>query len=195
MLKISHKSVLMGHRKKIKMNELELRLIVVIIIIIAVEVTILLIGKGIWAIFLKVGANKNRKARGLYDIMEAASIMPLLQAVEVLRNAGMYYDTGAKWRGKQLRLPKSFWESAQYSFNAHLKARTILTIITSALNDKSDNMSRNIVNGILESLAFQARKTPARVIAVVGLLSQQVAGNTKLSVFSDWLDNMGIYDA
>lgn len=154
-----------------------------------------LVINGLWAIYLKFEAIQHAKEKKLWNVMEMASTLPLAQAVELLRDADMYYDFNAKWRGKQLRLPRSFWRSTEHYFNAPLKARTLVTIATSAINDKDCFVSRNIVDGMLESLASQAKRTPTRVIAVVSLLAQQIVANTKLAVLSSEFDNIGIYNA
>ena len=190
------------------MNQFEA---VVIVIVILVGVGWLLSGafyliyKLLWGIYLNFEAAQHAKAKKLLDVMEYAATLSLPTAIELLRITGIYYDVDSKWSHKHLRFPKVFWISTEYCFGAQIKAQALVTIATWEMNKiRDDNASRKddwqkleehaLGKYLFESLAFQGKKTPERVIAVVGLLAQQF-NNTRLAVLLKPLENMGKYCA
>ena len=148
------------------------------------------------AILRKLEEIQSIKAGRLLQVMAKAAPMPLPEAIQTLADAGMYFNFGAKWRGQSLKLPKSFWWCNEHSFAADLKAITLVTIATWVMENKPvGNYGWEIAQGFLESLTMQASKTPVRVVSVVGLLAQRIAGNAKLSSFMEQLEYMGRYHA
>ncbi|MEI7480125.1 MAG: hypothetical protein WCJ59_00675 [bacterium] len=148
-----------------------------------------LIGKVFWAIYLKFDAAQRAKIQKLWFVMEKAASMSLPEAINLLRDAGIYYDVRQKCiYGKHIKLPKCFWKGDIHPEIVSLKSSTLITIVTWALDNNVDKRLTRITAEVPILLLRQVVKTPNMVMAVESRIVQQIVGNTKLAAMLKQFD-------
>lgn len=164
---------------------------IIALVIVAVEAAIigmfwLVVINPLWALYLRHERAEEKKVHQLGSIMEKASTLGLNEAVDLLKCAGIYFDSNRElgW-GNRFVLPKYFWMGSIYPQAVLIRAKTLVTLATHAF--ASTENTKAISGELLLTIFGQTKKNPNWAMAVQTELIQQVLQNQKFAVMFDSL--------